>query len=128
MSINDYSLKHICLVYLHKTSFFLPHIFSHGYWRFSFLKLKCCLCFKIKRLSKIIWFLLMHFLFALDLSNIDLWNKDLLDTNLDLLDTDVLSKHCLSPRRLHVVYKTCLQEVLKNYADDNTPRITNKHL
>ena len=28
----------------------------------------------------------MHFGFALELSDIDLWNKDLLDTHIDLLD------------------------------------------
>ena len=31
----------------------------------------------------------MHFGFALELSNVDL-----LDTHLDLLDTDILSKYC----------------------------------
>ena len=38
----------------------------------------------------------MHFGFALDLSDIDLLNIDLLDqryTHLDLLDTDIPSKH-----------------------------------
>ena len=35
----------------------------------------------------------MHFGFALELSNIDLFNIDLLDTNLDLLDTDIPSKY-----------------------------------
>ena len=35
----------------------------------------------------------MHFGFALELSDIDLWNIDLLDTHLDLLDTDILSKY-----------------------------------
>ena len=34
----------------------------------------------------------MHFGFALELSDIDLWNVDLLDTNLDLLHTDISSK------------------------------------
>ena len=34
---------------------------------------------------------LMHFGFALELSNIDLWNIDLLDTHLDLLDKDIPS-------------------------------------
>ena len=37
----------------------------------------------------------MHFGFALDSSNIDLLNIDLLDTQLDLLDTDIPSKHFL---------------------------------
>ena len=47
----------------------------------------------------------MHFGFALDLSDIDLLNIDLLDqryTHLDLLDTDIPSKHF-----------ACLQNVFK---------------
>ena len=47
----------------------------------------------------------MHFGFALDLSDIDLLNIDLLDqryTHLDLLDTDIPGKHFV-----------CLQDVLK---------------
>ena len=80
----------------------------------------------------------MHFGFALELSDIDLWNIDLSDTHLDLLDTDILSKYlfasimsssCLQdmssrhlqdmPSRrvlktcLQDVFKTCLQEVFK---------------
>ena len=54
----------------------------------------------------------MHFGFALELSDIDLWNIDLLDTNLDLLDTGIPSKTCLqdmSSRRLQDV----LQDVFK---------------
>ena len=44
----------------------------------------------------------MHFGFALDSSDIDLRNIDLLDIQLDLLDTDIPSKHFV-----------CLQDVLK---------------
>ena len=44
----------------------------------------------------------MHFGFALDSSDIDLWNIDLLDTYLDLLDTGIPSKHFV-----------CLQDFLK---------------
>ena len=44
----------------------------------------------------------MHFGFALDLSDIDLWNIDFLDTHLDLLDTDITSKNFV-----------CLRDVLK---------------
>ena len=44
----------------------------------------------------------MHFGFTLDLPDIDLLNIDLLDTHLDLLDTDIPSK-----------YFVCLQDVLK---------------
>ena len=39
----------------------------------------------------VLW--LMHFGFALDSSDIDLWNIDFLDTNLDLLDTDIPNKY-----------------------------------
>ena len=45
----------------------------------------------------------MHFGFALELSNVDLLNIDLLDTYLDLLDTDIPSK-CFAC--LHNVLKT----------------------
>ena len=46
----------------------------------------------------------MLFWFALDLSDIDLWNIDLLGTHLDLLYTDIPSKHfvCLQDN-----FKTC---------------------
>ena len=44
----------------------------------------------------------MHFGFALDSSDIGLLNIDLLDTHLDLLDTDIPSKHFV-----------CLQDVFK---------------
>ena len=44
----------------------------------------------------------MHFGFALDSADIDLLNIDLLDTHLDLLDTDVPSKQF-----------ACLQDVWK---------------
>ena len=65
-----------------------------------------------------------HFGFALDLSDIDLWNIDLLDTHLDLLDTDITSKNFVSLQRKIVTLKTCwrrlqdiswrrLQDVLK---------------
>ena len=53
----------------------------------------------------------MHFGFALELSNVDLLNIDLLDTHLDLLDTDIPSKYFVS---LHSVFKTCLQDVLED--------------
>ena len=49
----------------------------------------------------------MHFGFALDLSDIDLWNINLLDTHLELLDTDIPSKHFV-----------CLQDVLKTSSKD----------
>ena len=52
----------------------------------------------------------MHFGFALELSNIDLWNIDLLDTHLDLLDTDIPSKYFVS---LHSAFKTSWRYVFK---------------
>ena len=48
--------------------------------------------FHNKMNSEIIEFYLMHFGFTLEFSNIDLQNIDLLDTHLDLLDTDIPSK------------------------------------
>ena len=44
----------------------------------------------------------MHFGFALDSPDIDFWRIDLLDTHLDLLDTDISSKHFV-----------CFQDVFK---------------
>ena len=44
----------------------------------------------------------MHFEFAVELSDIDLWNIYLLLTHLDLLDTDIPSS-----------YFVCLHNVLK---------------
>ena len=35
----------------------------------------------------------MHFGFAIDSSDIDLWDTDLLDADLDLLGINILSKH-----------------------------------
>ena len=36
----------------------------------------------------------MHLGFALEFSDIDLWNINLLDTHLYLKDTDIPSKYC----------------------------------
>ena len=52
----------------------------------------------------------MHFGFTLELSDIDLSNVDLLDTHLDLLDTDIPGKYFVS---LHSVFKTSSRYVLK---------------
>ena len=52
----------------------------------------------------------MHFGFALELSDIDLWNIDLLDTHLDLLDTDIPSKYFVC---LHSVFRTSSRYVFK---------------
>ena len=58
----------------------------------------------------------MHFGFALDLSDIDLLNIELLDqwTHLDLLDTDIPSKHFV-----------CFQDVLKTLQDMSSRRLQN---
>ena len=53
---------------------------------------------------------LMHFGFALELSNIDLWNIDLLDTHLDLLDKDIPSKCFVC---VHNVFKTSSRHAFK---------------
>ena len=66
------------------------------------------LVFQNKTNIEIIGFYLMHFGFALDSSDIDLWNTDLLGTYLDLLDTDIPKKHFVC---LQNVFKTCLQDV-----------------
>ena len=53
----------------------------------------------------------MHFGFALELSNVDSLNIDLLDTHLDLLDTDISSillVSIMSSRCLQDIFKTCL--------------------
>ena len=90
----------------------------------------------------------MHFGFALELSNVDLLNIDLLDTHLDLLDKDIpsillvsiMSSRCLQDmlsssrclqdvledaklllwRRVEDVFKTCLGDVFKT-----SSRLTN---
>ena len=51
----------------------------------------------------------MHFGFALELSNVDLLNIDLLDTHLDLLDTDIPSKYFAC---LHNIFKTSSRQML----------------
>ena len=52
----------------------------------------------------------MHFGFALKFSDLDLWNIDLLDTHLDLLDTDIASECFVC---LHNVFKTSSTHVFK---------------
>ena len=52
----------------------------------------------------------MRFGLALELSNVDLLNIDLLDTHLDLLDTDIPSKYFAC---LHNVFKTSSRHVFK---------------
>ena len=56
----------------------------------------------------------MHFGFPLELSDIDLWNTDLLDTHLDLLFpdkyTDIPSKYFVC---LHKIFKTTSRHAFK---------------
>ena len=52
----------------------------------------------------------MHFGFALELSDIYLWNIDFLDTHLDLLDTDIPIKYFVCLRN---VFKTSSRHVSK---------------
>ena len=56
----------------------------------------------------------MHFEFALVLSDIDLWNTDLLDTHLELLSpdkyTDIPSKYFVC---LHKIFKTSSRHAFK---------------
>ena len=65
----------------------------------------------------------MHFGFTLDSSDIDLWNIDLLDAHLDLLDTDIPSKyfaclHNVFKTSSRHVFKTCLQDIFKTCLQD----------
>ena len=52
----------------------------------------------------------MYFGIVLELADIDLWNVDLLDTHLDLLDIDIPSKYFVC---LHSVFKTSSRYVFK---------------
>ena len=73
----------------------------------------------------------MHFGFALELSDIDVWNIDLLDTHLYLLSpdkyADIPSKHFVC---LHNIFKkssrhvsrTCLQDMSSRHLQDMSSR------
>ena len=52
----------------------------------------------------------MHFGFALELSDTDLWNIDFFDTHLSLLDTDIPIKYFVC---LHSVFKTSSRYAFK---------------
>ena len=65
----------------------------------------------------------MHFGFALELSNVDLLNIDLLDTHLDLLDTDIPSKYFVC---LHNVFKTSSRHVFKTSQDEEVLKMSSK--
>ena len=72
----------------------------------------------------------MRFELALELSNVDLSNIDLLDTHLDLLDTDIPSKYfaCLhnafktSSRHLQDMSLRCLQDMSSRRLQDMSSR------
>ena len=88
----------------------------------------------------------MHFGFALDSLDVDLWNINLLDTHSDLLDTDiprqnfVCLKDVLKPPSRHVfnrslrhVFKTSstehffvLKDVFKTYCEMSWIRLQNE--
>ena len=64
------------------------------------------------------WFYLMHFGFALELSNVDSLNIDLLDIHLDLLDTDIPSKYFVCRHNVFKIFsrhafKASLRHVFK---------------
>ena len=105
-----------------KTSFLLRHLFCNVEFEFSwfhntvqsseflFLKIEILLEFQKKTNIEIISFKLMHFGFVLGSLDIDLGNKYLLDTLLDLLGTNILSKPFVS---LQSILKTSSGHVFK---------------
>ena len=94
-------------------SFLLPHQFCNFEFNWFhnteqsseiwILKIKMLFEFQNKTNVEIIEFYLMHFGFSLDWSDIDLWN-------IDLLDTDISSKHFVC---LHDILKTSSRYVFK---------------
>ena len=110
VSINDNSFKYICVVCYIKLSFYcltcsaMPNLNSANFTtqnsqsseEILILKRETLPEFQNKTNIKIIGFKLMHLGFALVLSDIDLRNRNLLDTHLDLLDTDIPRKPFLS--------------------------------
>ena len=119
--ITDYFFKYVCVLLL-KNSFLLLHFFCNVEFEFSWfrntkhssefliVKIKMLLEFQNKATIEIIRFYLMHFEFALQLSDIDLWNIGLLDTRLDFLDTDISSKYFVC---LHNTFKTSSRHVFE---------------
>ena len=96
---NDYSFKHVhvvCCLYIRFYCLTFSAISNLNSADFStpkqsseilILKIEMLFEFQNKRNGEIIGFQLMHFGFALELSDIDLRNMQLLDTYLDLLDS-----------------------------------------
>ena len=60
--------------------------------------------------------------FALELSEIDFWSIDLLDTHLDLIDTDIPSKYFVFLHRVIKTSKICLQDIFKTFLQDMSSR------
>ena len=73
--------------------------------------------FQNKTNFEVIGLKLMNLGFAFDSSDKDLWDVDLLDTDLDLLDTNIPNQNFAF---LQDVFKTCLQDILKcsNHLED----------
>ena len=105
-----------------ENSFLFPYLFCNVEFKFSWfynpeqssetliLKIEILLESQNKTDIEIIGFQLMHFGFVLDLSDIDVWNIALLDTHIDLLDTDIPSKQLVC---LLNVFKTSIRHVFK---------------
>ena len=103
VSVNNFSFKYICVVlYLELRFYCLTCSFTD--FRDFNSENRNVGVFQNKTNIEITGFSVTHFGYTLDLSDTDLWNIDLLDTYLDLLDTDITSKHFV-----------CLQDVLKTF-------------
>ena len=107
MRIKSYSFEYVCVVCCLKIRFYclnfsvMSNLNSADFTTpnqssdILIRKIEMVLEFQNKTNIEIIGFQLMHFGFALELSDIDLWNIDFLDTHLDLLDTNIPSKYFL---------------------------------
>ena len=100
---------YLCSMLL-KTSCFYCFTWRSPISEIFILKIEMLLVFQNKTNIEIIGFQLMYVGFTLDSSDVDLWNIDLLGTHLDLLETDIPSKHFAF---LQDILKTSLKHVLK---------------
>ena len=109
MRINDCLFKYVSVVCCFKIRFYCLTFSAISYLNSSeilILKTEMLLEFQNKRNSETIGFYLVKlfgFGFAFELSDIDLWNIDLLGRHLDLLVTDIPSNSFVY---LHSVFKT----------------------
>ena len=105
MRINDYSFKYVCVVCCLKIRFYCLTFSAR-------LNLNSADFITPNQSSEIV--ILMHFGFALELLDTDLWNIDLLHTHLDLLSpdkyTDIPSQYFFC---LHNIFKTSSRHVFK---------------